>query len=111
MLRGCFTAGSHASRLTFHKEDSGTLKNYLTQVKTWLDANPQDLVTLLLTNPDSIAMPTFASVFQSVGLDKYAFTPPGSPTPLPIDQWPLLGDMITSNTRLVVFIGTFPTLA
>jgi hypothetical protein len=49
---------------------------------------------------------TLASVFQSVGLDKYAFTPPGSPTPLPMDQWPRLGDMIASNKRLVIFIGT-----
>jgi hypothetical protein len=100
--RGCHSLANTS------QEDSGTLSSYLTQVKTWLDANPQDLITVLLTNPDAIAMPTFASVFQSVGLDKYAFTPPGSPTPLPMDQWPLLGDMIASNTRLVVFIGTYP---
>jgi hypothetical protein len=79
-------------------------------VKTWLDANPQDLISILLTNPDNLAMPKFASIFQAVGLDKYAFTPPGSPTPLPMDQWPALGDMITSNKRLVIFIGTFPTI-
>ena len=81
------------------------MKNYLTTVKTWLDNNPNDVVTLLWTNPDNIAMTAFDSIFKSVGADKYVFTPSTNPNPLPMDQWPTLGDMIAANTRLVVFIG------
>ena len=85
------------------EEDSGSLQNYLSTVKTWLDNNPNDLVTMLLTNGDNLAMSKFASVFQAAGIDKYAFTP--SSNPLSMGQWPTLGQMIGAGQRLVVFIG------
>jgi hypothetical protein len=50
-------------------------------------------------------MSKFDSIFKKVGADKYVFIPSTSPNPLPMDQWPTLGDMIAANQRLVVFIG------
>jgi hypothetical protein len=86
-------------------ESGGTIKTYLGKIKTFLDKNPNEVVTLLWTNPDNMPMSTFASIFKSVGADKYAFIPATSPNPLPMNQWPTLGDMIAKNQRLVVFIG------
>jgi hypothetical protein len=88
------------------EEDAGTVQNYLSQVKTWLDKNPRDVVTMLWTNPDKIPMSKFDAIFKKVGADKYAFKPSTSPNPLSMDSWPTLGDMISANQRLVVFIGT-----
>jgi hypothetical protein len=86
-------------------EDGGSVQSYLQKIKTFLDANPNEVVTLLWTNPDSMPMSTFASIFKSTGADKYAFVPATSPNPLPMNQWPTLGDMIAKGQRLVVFIG------
>jgi hypothetical protein len=79
--------------------------SYLKDVKTWMDQNPREVVTLLWTNPTKIPMSQFASVFQKVGADKMVFKPSTSPNPLPINDWPTLGDLIGTNQRLVVFIG------
>jgi hypothetical protein len=86
-------------------EFGGLVQDYLQTVKTFLDQNPREVVTLLLTNPDNAPMSTFDGIFKKVGLDKMAFTPSTSPNPLPIDQWPTLGDMIAKNQRIVTFIG------
>ena len=83
-------------------EDAGSLTSYLTTIKSFLDGNPSEVVTLLLTNGDNVDPKTFASSFSSAGLDKYAYTPASSP--LAIDKWPTLGDLIAANTRLVAFL-------
>ena len=82
--------------------DVGPLSDYLTTVKTFLDGNPSEVVTLLLTNGDYVPVGNFSDVFASVGLDKYAFVPASEP--LPIGSWPTLGDLISASTRLVVFL-------
>ncbi|KAL9064825.1 MAG: hypothetical protein Q9157_007691 [Trypethelium eluteriae] len=82
--------------------DVGPLSDYLTTVKTFLDGNANEVVTLLLTNGDYVPVGNFSDTFASVELDKYAFTP--SSSPLPIGSWPTLGQLISDNTRLVVFL-------
>lgn len=92
-------------------EDAGTLKSFLQTVKKWLDANPNEVVTLLLTNGDSVAISEFGDTFSSSGIESYAYTP--SASPLTLSDWPTLGEMISSGKRLVVFLGLFtsnPTL-
>ncbi|KAJ5207380.1 hypothetical protein N7472_003828 [Penicillium cf. griseofulvum] len=64
-------------------EDAGPLESFLTTVKNWLDANPNEVVTLLLTNGDSVSITEFGDTFAN---------------------WPTLGDMISSGKRLVVFL-------
>ncbi|KAI4117022.1 MAG: hypothetical protein LQ338_007624, partial [Usnochroma carphineum] len=83
--------------------DAGSLTSYLSTIKTWLDKNPNEVLTLLLTNGDRLDPQKFDSAFKSTGLDKYAYIPPGT-APLAFDKWPTLGDLIENKTRLVVFL-------
>ncbi|KAJ5838615.1 uncharacterized protein N7525_003803 [Penicillium rubens] len=83
-------------------EDAGPLKEYLETIKNWLDANPNEVVTLLLTNGDSVPITEFGDTFSSSGISNYAYVP--SENPLSITDWPTLGDMISSGKRLVVFL-------
>lgn len=83
-------------------EDAGPLTDYLTTVRTFLDANPNEVVTLLLTNQEGQLGSSFDAAFQSSGAKNYAFVPTGN---LTLDQWPTLGQMISSGQRLVVFMG------
>ncbi|KAJ5758237.1 uncharacterized protein N7511_006931 [Penicillium nucicola] len=83
-------------------EDAGTLKSFLETVKRWLDANPNEVVTLLLTNGDSVAISEFGDTFTGSGINSYTYTP--STTPLSLSDWPTLGELITSGKRLVVFL-------
>jgi hypothetical protein len=82
--------------------NAGTLLNYLDEIKSWLDANTNEVVTLLVTNGDSIAISEFGTVFASAGLDTYAYSPGST---LAIGDWPTLGELISSNKRLIVFMG------
>lgn len=88
-------------------ENAGTLESFLVTLKTWLDANPNDVVTLLLTNGDSVDIIEFADAFSKSGITSYAFVPSSSPQPLSINKWPTIGDLISSGKRLVVFLGKF----
>ncbi|KAL8708894.1 MAG: hypothetical protein Q9225_007534, partial [Loekoesia sp. 1 TL-2023] len=82
--------------------DAGPLTTYLTTIKKWLDANPNEVLTLLLTNGDRLPPSNFASAFKSSGLDKLAYTPPTNS--LPFEKWPTLSTLIAAKTRLIVFL-------
>ncbi|KAM3075349.1 hypothetical protein ACMFMF_006024 [Clarireedia jacksonii] len=81
---------------------AGPLVDYLSDIKTWLDANPNEVVTLLLTNGDRVSASLFGGAITSSALNTYAYTPSKT---LEIDEWPTLQEMITSNRRFVVFLG------
>lgn len=82
--------------------DAGSLEEMLMSIKAFLDANPTEVITLLLTNPDAFNGSAFDAVFKSAGLDRYAFAPEGK---LKVKQWPTLEEMIDEGNRLVVFMG------
>ncbi|KAI4176233.1 MAG: hypothetical protein LQ346_007924 [Caloplaca aetnensis] len=82
--------------------DAGNLTSYLSTIKEWLDAHPDEVLTLLLTNGDRLDPGKFDAAFKAAGVDKYAFVPPNAP--LPFSEWPTLGDLIENKTRLVVFL-------
>lgn len=84
--------------------DAGTLQDYLTTIKDWLDVHPSDVVSLLLTNYDRRPPSEFDDVFSSLGLDKLAFIPASSPKPLSFNEWPTYAELIASNSRLIVFL-------
>ncbi|TVY39327.1 PI-PLC X domain-containing protein [Lachnellula subtilissima] len=84
--------------------DGGSLATFLTAIKTWMDANPNEVVTLLLVNSDDQTAATFGSVFNSTGISTYGYTP--SSTDGPVATWPTLQTLITANTRLVTFIAS-----
>ncbi|QIX01393.1 hypothetical protein AMS68_006910 [Peltaster fructicola] len=85
---------------------AGTLNDYLTSVKTWLDGNPNDVVSLLLVNGDNNNATQFASVFEAVGLGDTAFVPATTPNTLPINDWPTYEDMIFDDTRIVIYLDS-----
>ncbi len=82
--------------------DAGLTSNYLSSIKTWLDAHPDDVVTLLLTNGDYVDVSYFGTAMATAGLDSYAYTPSSQ---LSIDQWPTLRELINADTRLIMFLG------
>lgn len=82
--------------------DAGPLAGYLGTIKTFLDGNPNEVVTLLITNQDGLSGAAFDAAFQSSGIKSYAFIPTGN---LTLNQWPTLGQMIAMGQRLVVFMG------
>lgn len=86
------------------EEDAGSLASYLSTIKTFLDDNPNEVLTLLLTNGDNNQPGLFASTFESAGLVPYAFVPSGSPAVLGIGAWPTLAEMISAGKRLVFFL-------
>lgn len=85
-------------------EDAGSLEEYLTTVKTWLDGHADEVLTMLLVNGDNVDVSSFDDVFVSSGLKDYTFVPSTSPDPLGIADWPTLGDLIEKGTRLIMFL-------
>lgn len=84
------------------ERDAGPLVDYLTIVNTFMDANPNEIITLLLTNGDTnVPITTWGDVFVQSGISKYAFSPNKT---LTMDEWPTLEQMIGNGTRLVTFM-------
>jgi hypothetical protein len=92
----------HTSCLLF---DGGKVVDYLKTVKTFLDANPNEVLTFIFTNPEGLDLKTvWAPAFEQSGMDKLAFVPPKPGTPVKQSEWPTLGEMIDSGKRVVVFL-------
>lgn len=79
--------------------DGGSALSTLTAIKTWLDANPNEVVTIIWENPDLRPLSAFVSSYASAGLTNYLYTQ----TPDKSQTWPTLQEMITSGKRLVSF--------
>lgn len=83
--------------------DAGTLSVWLATIKSWLDNNPYDVVTILLVNYDHATTSALDGEFQAAAVKSYAYTPPSvnaAPT-----SWPTLGELVSSGQRLVVFVS------
>lgn len=83
--------------------DAGSLESYLTVIREWMDNNVNDVVTLLIVNSDGFNASDFGPIFESSGIDQYAYTPTST------TSWPTLSDMISADTRLVTFIASYTT--
>ena len=89
--------------------DAGTLENWLSKIKFWLDDNPNEVITILLVNSDNKNASDFAAAFDGSGISEYGYSFPSdrSPTaPSPTQDWPTLQEMITSDKRVVAFIAS-----
>ena len=85
--------------------DAGTLSSWLTEVSTWLDSNPNEVVTVLLVNGASASGSDIAAAYQSAGISTdLTYTPTGSSSTS--QRWPTLQSMISSGTRLVNFVDS-----
>ncbi|KAF9269993.1 PLC-like phosphodiesterase [Marasmius fiardii PR-910] len=89
--------------------NGGTLEDYLKQVRTWLDSNPNEVLTLLIVNIDNLKATEYDAVFKSAGLDTLSYAPDSSP--LTASAWPTLGSLIDQKRRLLTFLdnGADPT--
>ena len=87
-------------------EDAGSVLEYLRTVKGFLDANPAEVVTVLLTNADDVDAGAFDGVMREAGIKDYAFVPSEKGETIGLDEWPTIGEMVDSGKRLVFFLGT-----
>ncbi|KAF5339643.1 hypothetical protein D9758_015588 [Tetrapyrgos nigripes] len=83
--------------------DGGLVVDYLSQVKTFLDANPNEVLTLLFTNPEGLSLTdTWKPAFDSSGVTPFTYVPPQQP--MKRSKWPTLGELIDSGRRVIVFM-------
>ncbi|KAL8993557.1 MAG: hypothetical protein Q9169_006253 [Polycauliona sp. 2 TL-2023] len=85
--------------------DAGPLERFLREVKGWMEreGNENEVVTLLVGNGDRTDIGVYDAAFKAAGLDTVAFVPE-TQRPLEMEAWPTLGELITAERRLVVFM-------
>ncbi|UPX10581.1 uncharacterized protein EKO05_0001232 [Ascochyta rabiei] len=83
--------------------DAGTLESWLSTIKTWMDKNQNDVVTVLIVNSDSATASDLGSQFNSSGISEYAYTPASTSIPT---TWPTLDNLIGNGTRLMTFVAS-----
>lgn len=83
--------------------DAGSLSTWLAEIKTWLDRNPYDVVTILLVNSDNAAVSDLDAQFNAAAIKSYAYAPESTTTVPYI--WPTLNELIVSGTRLMTFVA------
>jgi hypothetical protein len=83
--------------------DVGPFSEILVSIKTWLDAHPREVVTLLVGNgDDAIRIEEFVPVFEAAGVADFIYAPEGTPG---LADWPTLGEIIDSGKRMILFMG------
>ncbi|KAF9975632.1 hypothetical protein BGZ73_000646 [Actinomortierella ambigua] len=79
--------------------NGGPLSKTLGLFKTFMDANPNEVITILWENAGKLPPSQFQTVYQAAGLADYLHTQEAGNT-----NWPTLGEMISSGKRLVNFL-------
>ncbi|PPQ64040.1 hypothetical protein CVT24_008853 [Panaeolus cyanescens] len=83
--------------------DGGNVTSYLKTVKTWLDANPNEVITFIFTNPENASLLDFwKPAFDDSGISPLAYAPLAPPVKQ--SDWPTLGELIDSGKRVIVFM-------
>lgn len=82
--------------------DAGTMTDYLGKVRSWLDANPNEVITILWVNSGGIPVSQWAQSYTAVGLDALSYTP--ASVPVAYSAWPTLQELISSGKRVVNFM-------
>jgi hypothetical protein len=89
--------------------DAGLLSDWLFEIRTWMDWNPNEVVTVVLVNPDGIDARELESHYAKADIAHYGYVSPDiRQAPPPSNEsdhtWPTLGDMIDKGERLVSLI-------
>jgi hypothetical protein len=87
--------------------DAGLLSDWLSDIKTWINSNPNDVVTVLLVNADNASPSDLDTQFTTAQITSLAYKPVSS-TVAPA-SWPTLQELITAQTRLMVFATNLQT--
>ncbi|KAG9239565.1 PLC-like phosphodiesterase [Amylocarpus encephaloides] len=82
--------------------DAGPITDYLTEVNTWVESHPYDIVTILLGNGNYSLVNKYIPFIEESGLVNHAYIPPK--VPMAKDDWPTLASMILSGQRVVFFL-------
>ncbi|PBL00500.1 PLC-like phosphodiesterase [Armillaria gallica] len=82
--------------------NGGTLEDYLGKVRSWMESNTEDVVTLLIVNSDNFVATEYDTVFKAASLDTLSYSPTSSN--MTRDTWPTLNTLIDAGTRLVTFL-------
>ncbi|KAJ5584191.1 uncharacterized protein N7459_003991 [Penicillium hispanicum] len=83
--------------------DAGLLSDWLKDIKSWMDDNPNEVVTILLVNSDSATASDLNTEFTTANITDYAYEPSSTSAP---SSWPTLQTMIDKGKRLVVFVAS-----
>ncbi|SPO28951.1 uncharacterized protein UTRI_04999_B [Ustilago trichophora] len=83
-------------------QNGGYLEDWLREILNWMDAHPEEIVSVLLTNPEGVAIENWASGFESVNAHKRAYIPPKAS--MVRHDWPTYGQMREKNQTLVMFL-------
>ncbi|OMJ20326.1 PI-PLC X domain-containing protein [Smittium culicis] len=86
--------------------DTGSFVKTLSLFKTYLDANKNEVITLILENYDNFASSEIYSNFQNAGLSDYLFNPNSYSNITSNAVWPTLNQIISTGKRLIVFSST-----
>ncbi|KAF9909838.1 hypothetical protein BX616_011044 [Lobosporangium transversale] len=81
--------------------DAGPLSKVLSQIKSFLDDNKNEVITIFWENSADLAASQFQTVYAAAGLSDYLYTQSAGTT-----KWPTLAEMISSGKRLVNFIAS-----
>lgn len=86
--------------------DVGLLETYLTTVKGWLDANPFEVIAIMMGNNNDasfrITPRAYEAAYQKSGILEYIWTPPSAS--MNLSDWPTLSEMILKRQRVVVML-------
>ncbi|KAF2749346.1 hypothetical protein M011DRAFT_398712 [Sporormia fimetaria CBS 119925] len=90
--------------------DAGALRDWLLEVRLWMDRNPNEVVTLLMVNMDGVDARELEGVYSEADIAHYGYVPldifkAPAPTTEKGSFWPTLGEMIESGQRLVTFVN------
>jgi hypothetical protein len=89
--------------------DAGTLSDWLAEIRTWMDENLNDIVTVLLVNLGGVDARELESEYAKANIARYGYVPLDiHKSPLPSNEafktWPTLGNMADQGKRLVSLI-------
>ncbi|KAF1988820.1 hypothetical protein K402DRAFT_391513 [Aulographum hederae CBS 113979] len=97
--------------------DAGTLSNWLSEIKTWMDSNPNEVVTLVIVNSNNASADDINTEYRTSGIIQYVYEPPLTRSTTdaskvvapPMSSWPTLNEMIAEDRRLVTFVANMPS--
>jgi len=82
--------------------DGGTVKRYFQKVIHFLNRHPNEVLTIIIANPENVSAVAWQPIFESTGLADIAYVPPQ--IPISRGEWPTLKEMLDSTKRVVVFM-------
>lgn len=83
--------------------DAGLLSSWLSEIKSWMDKNPNEVVTILLVNSDGATRSQLHAEFTKSTITSYAYKPAFTAAPT---TWPTLQTLISADTRLITFVAS-----